>query len=438
MKIITQISLFDDTQNENLGDLERLQKVFDNLPDEKLIQKLKEKRGKGRNEWPVEAMWNSLIASFIFDHDSIASLLRELNRNSQLRIICGFQPHIYSVLTDRKDEYGKRIRESRYKLAPTASAYTNFLNNLKECEDELREMFDTLVKYMYENLNGFGEIIAADGKAIQSYARRITEKNRGNRGETDANWCQKNYTTTKPDGEKVVKTKKWFGFRLHLLSDATYELPIDYEVTKASNSEVKEIEKLFDNIKEKYPEKLEKCRYFLADKGYDSTELIERFSTEGTAPVIDIRNMWQGDETKQFKDTNIVYDYKGSVYYITDSGEKIELIYKGYDKSRDSQRYGFHPKYHDKRIFRIPLKTDPRIFTKVARNSKKWKRLYKKRTSIERVNGRIDRDFQFEKHTIRGLKKMKMFLTVTFIIQLTLAKAKIESGITKGLARYIA
>ena len=28
-------------------------------------------------------------------------------------------------------------------------------------------MFDTLVKYMYENLNDFGEIIAADGKAIQ-------------------------------------------------------------------------------------------------------------------------------------------------------------------------------------------------------------------------------------------------------------------------------
>ena len=121
-----------------------------------------------------------LTASFIFAHDSIASLLRELNRNSQLRIICGFQPHIYSVLTDKRDEYGKRISESRYKLAPTASAYTNFLNNLKECEDELREMFDTLVKYMYKNLNGFGKIIAADGKAIQSYIRRISEKNSGN------------------------------------------------------------------------------------------------------------------------------------------------------------------------------------------------------------------------------------------------------------------
>ena len=102
MKIITQISMFDDTQNENLGDLERLQKVLDNLPDEKLIHKLKQKRKNGRNEWPVEAMWNSLIASFIFDHDSIASLIRELNRNSQLRMICGFQPHIYSVLIDEK------------------------------------------------------------------------------------------------------------------------------------------------------------------------------------------------------------------------------------------------------------------------------------------------------------------------------------------------
>ena len=59
----------------------------------------------------------------IFDHDSIASLIRELNRNSQLRMICGFQPHIYSVLIDEKNEYGRKKWEMRYKLAPTASAY---------------------------------------------------------------------------------------------------------------------------------------------------------------------------------------------------------------------------------------------------------------------------------------------------------------------------
>ncbi len=39
MKIITQISLFGDTQNENLGDLERLKNVLDTIPDPKLIDK---------------------------------------------------------------------------------------------------------------------------------------------------------------------------------------------------------------------------------------------------------------------------------------------------------------------------------------------------------------------------------------------------------------
>lgn len=132
MKKITQISLFDDTQNENLGDLEHLQKVLDNLPDEKLVEKLKSIRGCGRNEWPVEAMWNSFIASFLFDHDSIVSLLRELNRSSQLRILCGFQPHLYSVL---KKEMGTGEKIGKYKFAPTASAYTNFLNNLRKCRE---------------------------------------------------------------------------------------------------------------------------------------------------------------------------------------------------------------------------------------------------------------------------------------------------------------
>ncbi len=107
-------------------------------------------------------MWISLLASFIFDHDSIASLIRELNRNSQLRSVCGFQPHFHTG----KDGVAKLI------LAPGASAYTNFINNLRECREELREVFDELVSYMYENLPDFGDILMADGKAVQSFATK--------------------------------------------------------------------------------------------------------------------------------------------------------------------------------------------------------------------------------------------------------------------------
>lgn len=121
-----------------------------------------------------------------------------------------------------------------------------------------------------------------------------------------------------------------------------------------------------------------------------------------------------------------------------DDGTKTEMIYKGYDKSTDSLRYGFKPQKHDKRIFSIKCEEDRRISTPVARSSHKWKRLYKKRTGVERINGRIDRDCQFGRHTIRGLDKMKMFLAVTFIVYMTMAKAKVMAGQTEHLCKLYA
>jgi hypothetical protein len=57
---------------------------------------------------------------------------------------------------------------------------------------------------------------------------------------------------------------------------------------------------------------------------------------------------------------------------------------------------------------RVPLKEDIRVFTPVARASVKWKRVYNKRTSVERVNSRIDQVFGFEEHFVRGLTKMRL------------------------------
>lgn len=430
MNIIPQMTLFGESEFEELGDLERLQMVLASLPDDELVRRLYRIRGKGRNDWPCEAMWNSFIASFLFEHPTVESLLRELRRNSQLRKMCGFEAK--SV----------KQKDGSYKIytAPSASAYSNFLNNLKECDKELSSMFKELVRFMYEHLEHFGENLMIDGKAIQSYATRISKNEKsGERGEHDADWCRKTYTVTGKNGEKEAKTKKWFGFRLHLIADAVYEMPVAFEVTKASNSEQSEAEKLLKTIKKEIPEKLDICSYFMGDKGYDSTKLIEMLEEDGIVPVIDICNKWKdGEETHQYRDTDLIYNYKGDVWYVNEKEEKIRMSYKGYDKSTDSLRYGFPPQRHDKRIFRIKCSEDRRIFTPLARDSKKWRRLYNMRSGIERINGRIDRDYKFENHTIRGLSKMKMFLTVTFLVYMGLAKAKIELGQKKELCRMYA
>ena len=81
------------------------------------------------------------------------------------------------------------------------------------------------------------------------------------------------------------------------------------------------------------------------------------------------------------------------------------MKYLGYDKENNALRY---TKYSTgNKIYRIPLKTDYRIFTSVARDSKKFKKKYKMRTEIEMLNGRIDRDYMFNDHFIRCQNKIQ-------------------------------
>jgi hypothetical protein len=58
--------------------------------------------------------------------------------------------------------------------------------------------------------------------------------------------------------------------------DVKYELPVAFSVTKASRSEVKEGQILVDEMKPKAPITIDRCAYFIGDKGYDDTRLITK------------------------------------------------------------------------------------------------------------------------------------------------------------------
>ena len=61
MRIIQQLSAFDYEKIEILGDLERVKLLIDNVPDEAIIARLEEIRGKGRNDYPIIPVWNSIL-----------------------------------------------------------------------------------------------------------------------------------------------------------------------------------------------------------------------------------------------------------------------------------------------------------------------------------------------------------------------------------------
>ena len=80
------------------------------------------------------------------------------------------------------------------------------------------------------------------------------------------------------------------------------------------------------------------------------------------------------------------------------------------------------------RVVRVPLDIDRRLFTPLARDSKAWRREYNKRTSTERVNSRIDGSFGFERHTIRGLNKMRFRVGLALTVMLALALSAVREG----------
>jgi len=64
MAIIPQKQLFGWQEVDELGDLQRLLLVLNYLPDEELMKKLEQERGRGRDDYPIRAVWNSILAVY--------------------------------------------------------------------------------------------------------------------------------------------------------------------------------------------------------------------------------------------------------------------------------------------------------------------------------------------------------------------------------------
>jgi len=419
---------------ENLGDLERLQLVLEYMPDEELMQILEKERGKGRDDYPVRAMWNSILAGVVYQHPSIESLRRELLRNGQLRFMCGFRN-------------GK---------VPEAYVYSRFFKKLFKKEEMINKMFDKLVYELEELLPGFGKNLAIDGKAISSLSKRENKnKKEDGRRDLDADWGKKEYKGVKEDGTAWSKVVKWFGYKLHLIVDADYELPVAFNLTKASTSEIKQAHKMIEELNRKHPELIEKCETLEADRGYDDTKFIVKlWDRYKIKPVIDIRNMWKDSEETRLLEgyENVVYNYKGNVYCTCmETGIQREMCVGGFEKDRKkhgtlkklcpAKQYGIKCKYMDKcqvkQGIRIDIDLDRRIFTPIDRASYKWERAYKKRTSVERVNSRLDVSFGFEEHYIRGIKKMKLRSGIALCIMLAMAVGRIKENQAENMRSLV-
>ena len=412
---------------EAKSDLERLRLVLEHLPDERLMENLERHRKWGRDDYPIRPVWNSVLAGIVYQHESVESLRRELLRNGELREGCGFDPHKGS------------------EAVPSSWVYTRFLKLLFKFRVEIDGMFDCLVDALKELLPDLGFSVAVDSKGVDSAGRPAKEKRRDGRREMDADWGKKTYHGQREDGTLWEKVVKWFGYKIHLIVDTTYEMPIGYRVTRASESDTTQLLPMVKEVRQKHPQIYEDMERLAADKGYDSEENCrDLYDEHGIKPVIGICCMWRDKETKLIDARhadNIVYDEEGTVYCLCPATlEQRPMAYGGFEKDRMALKYvcpmraygltcqGSDQCGHAIKSERVSLEMDRRIFTPIARSSYAWEREYKKRTAVERVNSRFDVSFGFEKHFIREQKKMEIRVGLALSVMLAMAVGRIKEG----------
>ena len=166
----------------------------------------------------------------------------------------------------------------------------------------------------------------------------------------------------------------------------------------------------------------------MGDAGYDNGLRNKILKEEyNINPIMDIRHMWKEEKYREVENQELAYNEDGEVFLIIDieKQEYEKLKYLGYDKENQALRYGRYTK--GKKVYRVPLSTDYLIFVPVARDSKKFKTKYKMRTEVERINGRLDRDYMFNDHFIRGQEKMELMVDLSFLVMLTIAKGHIKN-----------
>jgi hypothetical protein len=427
MSTLPQPALFSWKEVEETSEISRLRRLLDVLPDQSLLDTLEAERAGKRNDYPLHALWRALLAAVIFGHGSLASLSRELARNGQLRDLCGFDP----------------LRGD--KAVPPAWVWTRFVAKLLRQQERIDELFQNLVERLSQLLPDFGRDLAIDGKAIGAWSKLDPEASEG----------FKNYEGEDEKGDPIQKIQKWFGYKLHLIVDANYELPVAFELSGAKEAESPRLMPLIEELEQKHPALYERIQTLAADRGYDDGhDKATLYDDHGIVPLIDTRDMHGGrmQALDSHRHDTIYFSPTGEVSCKVDPFEPepakafAAMQFQGFEKERGtlkfrcpSAAFGLEcrnreachctPSVRDGkygRVVRVPLERDRRIFLPAYRHGRGFVEGYKKRTAVERVNSRIDQVYGFERHFIRGRKKMRLRLGLALLVMLGTAVAWVE------------
>lgn len=390
------------------------------IPDGKLLESLRQGRGRGRDDYPVEVLWGVVLLTALLRHPGVEACLGELGRNAGLREVIG-------IASERG--VPKKWNVSRFLEVLGRDPHRTLLH----------EVFDAMAHRLGAIVPDLGESTAGDATALNARRRsQAGAREEAEEGLAPPTGGRKEYTD---DEGNVVKVLEWFGYKLHLLVDVTHEVALAYAVTSAHAGDGETLPVLVRAAQENLP--AGRMRTLAYDKAADSNAVHAVLDEAGIHPVIQMRHLWKDEHERlvpgQDENPNVVYDESGTLYcYDIQSNPAVrhKMAYIGHEPQRGTLKYRC-PARHEGwacpnekscnagktygRTVRIKRDLDLRRFPSIPRATKQFERLYQGRTAVERVNARVKIFWGADDGNIAGARRFHAFVGAVMVVHHALA-----------------
>jgi len=406
---------------EDSPSLKTVGRFLEAIPDGKLLEGLCGRRGRGRNDYPVHVLWGVVLLTHLLRHTSTDSCLAELGRNEGLRRLIGIES------------------ESKVPKKWNVSRFLDVLGQEPHL-GRVREIFDGIVQRLGRAVPDLGRDTAGDSTWL--HGRRKSQdaavKTEEAEGLPKASGGRKEY---KDDDGKVTKTVEWFGYKLHLLVDVKHEVSLAYQITSTKAGDGETLPSLLGQTRNNLPK--DRIATLAYDKAADDNHVHRLLAKAKIKPLIQNRSLWKEEHEKMLPghdgNSNVVYDEAGTLHCYDRTSRPMvrhRMAYIGHEPSRRTIKYRCPARHegwtcpHDAvcnagkkygKTVRVDRTIDLRRFPPIPRATKKFERMYKGRTSVERVNARLKLFWGVDDGNITGARRFVATVGVVMVVHAGLA-----------------
>ena len=420
MNIMAFQSLFAWASLEDSPSLGTIRRCLEAIPDAALLRALRTARGRGRDDYPISVLWGVAVLTPLLRHPSHEACLAELRRNPSLRRLLGVEteaqlPHAWN-LSRFLDTLGHPVH-----LAA------------------MHDAFHRMVQRLGGVVPNLGSRLAGDATALS--ARRgdpARQEGESRLGLPQPAGGRKEYLDAEGRVERVVE---WFGYKLHLLVDVRHEIALAYRITAPAIGDNEMIGPLLEDVRGLWPERrIESLAY---DKAADDEKVHQLLHAAGIKPLIENRALWKTELERMLPGhtgrSNVVYDEAGTIYCydkVSTPMVRRRMAYVGHEPKRGTLKYRCPARHEgwscpsDARcngagrygmVVRIKSAWDLRRFPPIPRATQQFERLYKGRTAVERVNGRLKLYWGVDDGNVVGARRFHAQVGVVMLVHLALA-----------------